>query len=218
MKNVVFVNGFGNGRSSTEKVANALGSYYDGVEAFRFSDLTTSPDEIRKASAKADLITHSAGALALKLDSMDRVNSALLLGPPLSQRVSRLLYKTVVKTARMNTPGIGIHTFEDFVEANRYSQSSLGELIANPIDNFGRLSEIAKTDSVELASNVTGEGIPATLVWTTGDAYFRPTQSTLEIARANGITTISDLEGEHDEIVLRTAQFLDSVFTAQERI
>lgn len=218
MSKVVFINGFGNGRGSTRKVANALGNHYDGVEAFRFSDLTNSPDAIRKAAANADLITHSAGALALKLESMDRINSALLLGPPLPQRVSRLLYKTVVKTARMNTPGIGIHSIDDFNEANRYSLSSLAELTANPIDNFGRLSEIAKTDTVELAKNITQDRTPATLVWTTGDAYFQPTQSTLEVARANSIMAIDDIDGEHDEVVLRTEAFLDEVFSAQGRL
>lgn len=215
MSNVVYVNGFGNGRSSTREVANALGNYYEGVEAFRFSDLTSSPDTIRKAATNADLITHSAGALALKLESMDRINSALLLGPPLPQRVSRLLYKTVVKTARMNTPGVGIKSVQDLKAVNTYSLSSVAELTANPIDNFGRLPEIARTDSVELARNIARERTPATLVWTDSDAYFQPTQSTLDIARANGIMTITDLEGEHDEIVLRPEEFLENVFTAQ---
>lgn len=208
MSKVVFVNGFGNGSSSTERVGNALGDYYEDVEAFRFSDLIHTPEQVRKASVGANVITHSAGALALRLDSMDRMNSVLMFGPPLPQSISRLLYRTVVKTVKMSTPGIGINSLDDLKAAGHYSASSVAELIANPIDNFARLPEIAKANAFEMADMVNEGDIPSALVWTRDDAYFQPSQSAVLSARLKGIGVMDDLPGEHDEIVLRPHQVL----------
>jgi hypothetical protein len=212
MTNVVYVGGFGSGRSSTERVANTLGNYYEGVEAFRFSDLQARPDDIRRASADADIVAHSAGALALKLDSMEQVDNALLLGPPLPQRVSRLLYRTVVKTARMNMPGKGIQKLSDVLSVTDYSASTIAEVVMNPIDNLGRLKEIAATNTVDIAAMTRENHIPTTVVWTPGDAYFKPTGFELYQMRLNNAHVVTDIDGEHDEVILRPEQFLSQVY------
>lgn len=212
MTRVVYIGGFGGGRSSTDRVANALGNYYEDVEAFRFSDLRADPDEVQRASAGADVVTHSAGALALRLDSMDRINSVLLLGPPLPQRVSRLLWKTVVKTARMNSLGKGIHEPSDALQVINYSASTAAEVFAHPVHNLGRLSEIAATNTVDLAAMTRENRIPTTAIWTPGDAYFQPTGFELYQMELNRAKVVTDIEGEHDEVILRPESFLEQIY------
>jgi hypothetical protein len=50
MSRALYVGGFGNGQSSVERVASALGDYFDDIDAFTFSQAMSQPDTIRRAA------------------------------------------------------------------------------------------------------------------------------------------------------------------------
>lgn len=215
MTRAVYVGGFGGGNSSAERVANALENRfgYEGIDTFRFSQLYTDPDTIRKATTdKVNLVTHSAGARALlSVVAIENLDDVLLLNPPLPQTIPSLLARTVTKTARMNTPGIGIHNLEDARAVANYSTDSLEEFARHPIGNFAQLGRVAHTSTIHLTARTVAHGTPTTAVWTQGDAYFRPTAITIAHLEANNARVITNIEGEHDEVILRPDAFLAQI-------
>ena len=212
MSRVVFVGGFGNGRNSAERVGNALSRYFEDPVPFTFSDFVKNPEKVQRAMKGVELVTHSAGALAIAKASSNP-NFAYLLNPPLSRSIVGLLGRTIIKTARMNTPGLGIHTFGDVPSVAGYSVSSLAELAAHPIANLGNLRRISQFNALDAAVAAKSEGIPIRLAWTQDDSYFKLGQPDLDRARENAVP-IGMFEGEHDEVVLRPKAFLDQVFNA----
>lgn len=208
MNKVVYINGFSNGRSSTERVAKALEGHYSNIEAYRFSDITKNPEDIIASAKGADVITHSAGAIALGLNGMHRVESVRMIGAPLPLAIPRLLWRTVVKTAKMNA---NIRNLSDAVAVADYSVSSITELTAHPVRSFGKLPQIAKTDAFDIATMLHDEDINTGLYWSAGDAYYQPTVNMIEDARRDGIRVFNDLPGEHDEIILRPNALLEEV-------
>jgi len=209
MTRVVYVGGFGNGISSAERVGEALAGFYDEVDVFTFSQYARSSRDVYQAMRGVDLVTHSAGALSLGTVRA-RPESALLLNAPLPGSIGRLLAKTVVKTVRMHTPGVGIHKPGDVGAVARYSASSVAELATHPVANLSNLRRISQFDAVGAAIAAEADHVPTRLVWTTGDAYFSPTEEDGHRA-ASGNVPLMVLPGEHDEVVLRPGQFLDHV-------
>ncbi len=212
MSKVVYVGGFGNGQASAEKVASALESYYEGVESFTFSEYAHNPTKVRLATKGVDLVTHSAGALALSSAEV-RPSYAHLLNPPLPRTIGHILMNTLVKTARMNTPGAAIHSMADAKASLDYSKSSLAELAAHPYRNFSNLKRIAGFNAINAASDAQFFDTPTKLVWTTNDAYFQPTLSEMSDANQQGLS-VALLDGEHDEVVLHPGEFLDAALNS----
>lgn len=208
MSRFAYVGGFGNGHSSAEKVGNTLSGYFEDGDVFTFSEYVKNPDKIRRATKKAQLVTHSAGALAIAAGF--NPDFVYLLNPPLPLSVAGLVGRTLVKTAQMNTPGHGIHNLSDVSSVLNYSASSIAELTAHPMANLGSLRKIAKFDAIRAASEAKIDGIWSKIVWTTNDVYFQPTQDDLDQASMNSIP-ITMLAGEHDEVVLRPEAFLAQV-------
>jgi hypothetical protein len=214
MSRVVYIGGFGNGRNSAERVGNALSKASEEVDVFTFSDFMNHPREVQRAMRGVRLVTHSAGALAIaQADS--RPSFAYLLNPPLPQSIGKLLLRTVIKTARMNTPGQGIHHIGDVAAVASYSASSVAEFATHPVANFGNLRRISRFNAIDAAITVKSAGIPLSLAWTRSDAYFVPTQSDMDRAHRNDIP-VGMFQGEHDEVVLRPEAFLAQVFSSEQ--
>jgi len=210
MSRVVYIGGFGNGRNSAERVGNALSAKFEEVDPFTFSDFVNRRKEVQHAMQGVELVTHSAGALAIT-HANSKPCFAHLLNPPMPQRVGGLLLRTVIKTARMNTPGQGIHRFGDVASVANYSASSVAEFAVHPVANLGNLRRISRFNAIDAAINAKSAGIPLNLAWTRSDAYFMPTPSDLDRARTNDIP-VRMFQGEHDEVVLRPEAFLNQVF------
>jgi hypothetical protein len=103
MSRAVYIGGFGNGRTSADKVGYALETYYDDVDPFTFSDYVKQREKIHLASHGVDLITHSAGALALE-DFETLPRTAKLLCPPTQRGIGRLMLSTVRKNSKNGYP------------------------------------------------------------------------------------------------------------------
>lgn len=200
----VYIGGFGNGKNSAENVAEALAGYYDDVDPFTFSGAMDDRDTVRRAVRGADVVTHSAGLLAVVGTNPDRITA---YGAPLPSTKLKLVGKTVVKTVRMHTPGIGIHSLHDLPAINAYDLSATGELVAHPRGNLGRLGQIARFDAVEAAIAAERSGIPSHLVYTDGDEYFSLSAQHEAEAAAAGVGVIR-IPGIHDELVIRPSATL----------
>lgn len=199
MARAVYIGGFGNGKKSAEGVAEALSDYYDDVDLFTFSWAMDRRDAVRRAVRGVDVYTHSAGMLAVVGASPNRIEA---FGAPLPTSKPRLVGRTVVKTARMHTPGIGIHSLRDVPAVNNYNLSATAELMAHPIGNLGRLSQITRFSAVEASIAAQQSGIPSSLTYNDSDEYFTlvPGDEALATVAGVGVTRIP---GIHDELVIR---------------
>ena len=214
MSRVVYVGGFGNGRNSAERVGNALSAKFEEVDPFTFSDFVNHRREVQHAMQGVELVTHSAGALAIA-HANSKPSFAYLFNPPLPRTVGGLLLRTVIKTVRMNTPGQGIHHTGDVASVASYSASSVAEFAVHPVANLGNLRRISRFNAIDAAINAKSAGIPLNLAWTRSDGYFMPTPSDLDRARKNDIP-VGMFQGEHDEVVLRPGAFLAQVFNSEQ--
>jgi hypothetical protein len=205
MRRVVYIGGFGNGKKSAESVADALTGYYDDVdEPFTFSDAMSNQDIVRKAVRGADVITHSAGLLAIVGTNPSKIEA---FGPPLPTTKLGLIGRTVIKTARMHIPGIGIQSLRDIRAVNSYDLGAATELVTNPRGNLGRLGQVARFDAVETAVAAQQSDIPTSLIYTNGDEYFSLSAQCEAIATAAGVS-VTRFSGIHDELIIRPAETL----------
>jgi hypothetical protein len=207
MSRAVYIGDFGNGALVANSVAEALGVYYEDVDPFTFSYAMDRPDVIRRAVRGADTVTHSAGMVALRGMSPDRIQA---FAAPIPTSRTTLVGRTVVKTLRMHTPGIGVHGFGDVPGVLRYDASATAEFAAHPLGNLGRLGEVAEFSSVDAAIAAHKEGIPTWLVRMTGDEYFQSRIADDERAVMAGVAVLN-ASGVHDELALRPAATLQHV-------
>ena len=87
MARLVIVGGFITGRHSIEKVAKASEAYFEDPVPYTLSDYVNNPDEVQKAIRGADVLLHSAGALAID-DPHTRPKYAYMFNPPLPRSIS----------------------------------------------------------------------------------------------------------------------------------
>jgi hypothetical protein len=206
MGRAVYIGGFGNGKSCAEYVASALDRYYEDVDLFTFSEAMASPDDVRKAVHGVNVVTHSAGMLAVKGTRPNRIDA---FSPPLPTTIPRLLARTGLKTVRMHTPGIGLRSVGDIPAVNRYDRSVTAELLTHPEGNFGRLGAISQFDAVRTAISAQESGIRTSLTYTTGDEYYHLSEEGGIAATIAGVSLVTTLSGVHDELVLRPAETLE---------
>lgn len=203
MRRAVYIGGFGNGKRSAEGVADGIAEasvgYYDDVYPFTFSGAMDNPNIVRRATQNVDVFTHSAGMLALRGTSPRRIEA---FSAPLPTTRGRLIRNTLLKTARMHTPGIGIRSAEDFRNVNVYNTSALAELLAHPKGNLGRLGQIACFNAVEIAIAAQQSDIPTHLTYTDGDEYFSLSDEDESRATHSGVK-VKRITGIHDELVIR---------------
>jgi len=216
MNRVVFLNGFGVGEKSTEKVAKGLEKFWGSVEAKRFSSAMDNLEEVNKMVDGADVLTLSAGhhSLYRALEEYGgKPNSVIGIGAPLPTTVPRLLLKTVAKTARMHTPGMGISNIYDIEAAVKYDLSSTAELARHPIGNLRYLGAIARHNAIGVSISWQSAGIPSQLVYSTEDSYYKVSDNQMRNARS-GRVDIVQVPGQHDELVLNPVTFINAYESA----
>lgn len=204
MSRAVYIGGFGNGVSSAEHVMEAvkLERNHEDVDYFTFAQAMESAERISRAVQDVDVVTHSAGLIALK-DTQPRSVEAIC--PPLPTSIARLVGRTSFKTLRMHTPGIGITRPSDVMSVARYDISSAAEFLARPGGNLRYLGVIAHTHaSRQAAAAHLDGGISVRLGWTEGDEYYKPTSDDTMLATLNDVP-VAMIPGVHDELVLRPA-------------
>lgn len=204
MSRVVYVGGFGNGKCAAGRVANALLDYYEDVDTFTFSQAMASPDEVRRATKGVPVVSHSAGMLALRHTWPKRIDA---LNAPLPSSKLALVGHTLIKTARMHIPGIGIRALADIRGVATYDVSSTAELSAHLVGNLRRLGAIANFNAIEAAASAQHEHVPVTLGYTDGDEYFAWDDADRQRASDLAVQTVR-LPGIHDELVIRPEAML----------
>lgn len=199
MSRAVYIGGFGNGRGSVERVASALEAHYDEIDAFTFSHAMSDPDMVRSAVHNVNVVTHSAGMLALVGTAPERIDA---FDPPLPTSRLKLIGRSGIKTARMYTPGIGIHSMRDIPVVSGYGRSATAELIAHPARNLGNLGTISRFDAVGAAIAARMYGIEASICYMDGDEYFQLSDDDEAMANDAQVNVVR-LPGIHDELVIR---------------
>lgn len=207
MTRAVYIGGFGNGRASAEGVGEALATTwrYEDVTSMTFAHAMDNPQEVDRATKGVDVLTHSAGILALEGTNPNEIIS---VGAPLPTNVSGLLVNTGVKTAKM----LGhARTSPEASEAVKgYMLSTTRELARHPWSNLRHLRQIAKTNAIHLAASAQGAGIPTWLYYNEMDGYFRPTAEQRSFASWLGIA-LNLIPGQHDELPLYPLSTLDAI-------
>jgi hypothetical protein len=200
MSRAVYIGGFGNGEGSAERVSEALtASYYDDVHPLTFSRAMEDQDEVHRAVEGVDVITHSAGLLAVVGANPRRIEA---FGAPLPSSKIALVGKTIVKTVRMHTPGVGIRSVGDLSAVSAYDLSATEELFTHLRGNLGRLGQISRFNAVYTAREALRVGIASSLIYTNGDEYFSLSHQDEATAAAEGVNIVR-IPGIVDELVIR---------------
>lgn len=221
MNRVVYIGGFGNGKSSAEGVGEALTAVcgYDDAEVFTYANAKGKErKQLRRALRGATrLVTHSAGLEAID-DSMAPL-AITAFDAPLPTSVPHLVLKTVVKTARMHAPMFDIETARDgsMKPVYAYDRSAIAEMLTHPNiwNTYKQVREIARFDAIFAAADFSEAQIPTELVYATGDDYFQIDASDIECAAQEGVPLYM-IEGQHDELVLRPEAVLHSLRVQSE--
>lgn len=209
-RRVVYIGGFGNGRSCAEGVASALEDYYENVEEpFTFSEAIKDPEKIRKAVERASVVTHSAGLLAIRGTWPESIQA---FNPPLPTSRSRLVIRTLAKTTHLHTPGRGIKRGSDIKAVAQFDASSVAELAVHPVANLGNLGKISKFNAVKELMDAQEAYIPSELIYTDDDDYFKLSWLSEMTAKSANVR-VTRLPGEHDELILRPAQTLAQYYS-----
>ncbi len=204
------VTGLGAGKRSGERICEALSEFYTNVEdPITSSRAMDDPDMMRRVAEGSILFLHSMAMLAAEGTKPKSIHS---FNAPLSydqyrMPKTRLLARTVCKTARMHTPGLGIESADDLKRVLAYDASSAAELGAHLWGNLKHLGRIARFDAVEQAAAAVASGIHTELTYTSDDSYFSPTDEHYAHARRTGVA-IHMFDGQHDELVLRPQEML----------
>ncbi len=207
MKRVVYIGGFGCGEWGAARVASALNVYYEQVDTFTFYRAMNNPDRVRDAVQGVDVVTHSAGMIAIEGTSPRRI---IAFGAPLPMQMHNFAKKTVHKRYRMHTQNAGILSPQDVPIVRKFETSSLAELASHPIGNLGQIRRISRFDAVDTAITAKQKNIPTSLVYTEGDEFFYLSERNETVASAAGVTIIR-LPGVHDELILRPAETLRQI-------
>ncbi len=211
MSRAVYIGGFANGEKTAQRVADELQEYYSDVDPFSFSYAMANPNTIRRATAGAATITHSAGMVAV-VNANAKPRQISSFCPPLPVGLWQYPAKTLTKRTRMHQQNVGITCEEDIKAVRAYETGSAIELLRRPIANFRHLGQICQFDSVNAAMSLVQERISVTLAYTEGDEYFQLPKEREDFARIAGVQIVR-MAGIHDELPIRPQATLELFFT-----
>lgn len=203
MSQAIYVGGFSGGRRTAERVQEALGTYYEDVEAYTFAEAMSRLDEIKRAVKNTSVITHSAGMLALKGTSPSEV---FAFGAPLPRGRINILGATAAKFGQMH---IGIRNMRDAARVARFDIESGLELVTpTPDKGLGHWrhfmnGDISRFDAIEAGTGLQENGSDVNLTYGTRDLYFYPTPLQRQQAQDGGVRLTSVANDVHDSLVLQ---------------
>lgn len=210
MTRAVYIGGFLGLGANAERVGEAISDVFnfDEIDVFTFAQANNDPTTVRKATHNIPVFTHSAGMLAI-----DGANPAELhsFSPPLPASRMQLLIRSVIKNARLVTPGIAVHSMDDLRTAVQLSRSSGKELVRHPVDNLSAYfnGQISRFNAVAASIRAQNANIPTTLAYMDNDVYFHLDVHRQAVAERAGVTVVR-MAGEHDELALRPDLTLQS--------
>lgn len=211
MTRAVYIGGFGNGRACAERVSDALGQHYEDVYPFTFREAMNDTERVRCAVKNVDVLTHSAGMLAVR-DTQPRLVAAFNAPVGGFTTQTALVARSVIKTTRMHLPGVGIRSMEDAKAVAAYDLSAGIELALHAKENLRHLGAIASFDSIQTAYAAQRSGVPVHLMHTTGDEYFPWSHQDMAYAENSGVTVVGLGSGIHDELIIRPESTLATYY------
>lgn len=179
----VYIGGFMNGPPTVDAVGEALGRYYNGVEAFTFSWARKHPREIALVLRGADVVTHSAGALPVTrvedLSEKKAPNSVRFVAPPVPVGKGKLIYRAVGPKMAQTLEG-------DFWTGANYNAHCMVELARHP-SQFGSLPDISGFNGFDEAAGLANTvGVHTTVYTMQSDAFFHDLDTIAALVKAGG--------------------------------
>lgn len=211
--NLVFVGGFGNGKSAVEQIAEQLGKHLNvnDVMAFTLSDARRNPDELIKRMKDAKLAaSHSAGALALTRAGVKSAEHMFINAPTPTTRL-HLLGSGLLIAGHMTRDALRDPELRG--PTAKFNLSYGGELVSHLISNLWPLinGEIPEFNSRAVFGAMSEEGVKVTDIQTIGDEYFpSDSDSVGKLWTPQGVETIT-VEGGHNRVLV-DPRMLDEVF------
>ena len=208
MTRAVYIGGFGNGKTLARGVGGALveGGHYEDEDHFTLSWAIDNPEKVARAVDGVDVLTHSAGLLAVRGTKPKTIRA---VGAPLPSSIPNLMYCAAKKTARMT--GHSLTGLDSFKAVNSYNGSSIGELTLHPVGNLKLLRQISNTDAIDFAKSAKVAGIPTWLIYNEHDDFFPIREREHVLAGAVGIS-LEMIPGQHDQLPLYPADTLNQIY------
>jgi len=202
-KSIVYIGGYGQGKTTVHNVAAAIETYHKGnvagIDPYTFSCAIKNPSILRRAIEGAEVYTLSAGFMALvnalegKQDYLPGTIDAF--NPPIPTSVPQLCGRTALKSWDMLSD-------TDKPAARSYSRSSAAEFSVHVPTLVSALFDISKFNAIKEARDMQSRGVPVDLAYTDKDRYFMPTDEQKAFAKDAGVRILY-LAGVHDEVALR---------------
>lgn len=204
MAHKVLVGGFASGPRQMEKVAHALAVHYDeDVEAVSFREAMTDSKRVARMTRQADVITHSAGMLAIKGTSPE---SILAVAPPVPVWAPFLAARAMASTTELALHSIVPLCPPD--EVDSCIRDGTAELVLHLEGNLRWLGKIAFFDALQAAKAAQEAGISTGLALMSHDRLFQSNPRKVRAIREAGVNVVI-VPGAHEDFIKQPHRVLD---------
>jgi hypothetical protein len=214
MNNLVFVGGFGAGKSQAEKCGVALANKInaDDVQSFTFSQSRRDPRLVEHYLKRANTAgSHSAGAL--KLSEIAGLEEYFFINAPLPRTRRHIL---------LQGGKIAVNMMRDAIEDRKLLEPSFAfvagytaDISLHPVSNFKPLisGEISAFDSSMVLPELANANSRVHDIRTLHDEYFDPSIQEIANFEASQVDSIT-LIGNHNRFLVDTHVMIEEVFQA----
>jgi hypothetical protein len=203
----VIVGGFASGKKQVEKVAHSLAAYHDAdFEGISFREAMTNRNRLDRMTRDANVITHSAGMVAIK-DMRPRSIDAM--APPVPVWAPLLAARAIASTAEL--AAVSWMPWQG-VEVEGCLRDGTEELCAHFHGNLRWLGRISSFNSLQAGVAAQEAGIRTGLAFMNRDVLFQPDKHQVARARKMGLRVVT-VAGTHEDFIRRPV----GVFSSYEQ-
>lgn len=196
MAHKVLVGGFASGQRQMEKVARSLAVHYDeDVEAISFREAMTDTIRLERMTRQAEVITHSAGMVAIKGTSPESITA---IAPPVPVWAPLLAMRAIASTTEL-----ALHSVTPWYEPDEVDgciRDGTAELLLHLEGNMRWMGQIALFDALKTSREAQEAGIGTGLALMSGDRLFQSHPRKIEETRRAGVT-IAVVSGAHEDFI-----------------
>jgi hypothetical protein len=200
---IIFIGGVGSQTETIAPVLAALQAHYKcPVTGFTFRQAQNEHPDLRGSR----VITHSAGMLLVRGHTPV---SLLAIAPPVTMTLVSLLIKFVQKDRQLVASRRSSSPKRAELIKKFYRHAALEDSL-HPVKNIFMAPKISRFDSLKEAELLAEKGVAVTLGFCAYDFLFRPEAE--QVTRLNDVVIVSDLPGQHDELLLEPERVLERVY------
>jgi len=196
MTHKVLVGGFASGPRQMEKVAQSIAVHYDeDVEAISFREAMTDTARLERMTRQADVITHSAGMIALKDMNPESITA---IAPPVPVWAPLLALRAIASTTEL-----ALHSAIPGCEPDEVSgciRDGAAELLLHLEGNMRWMGLIALFDALEASRAAQEAGIITGLAFMRNDKLFQVHSRKIEVTRRAGVNAVI-ISGAHEDFI-----------------